>query len=62
MDSQFKSLAKTITWRIVATSDTFIISYLLTGSFSIAGGIAGLEVITKMLLYYGHERVWEKIK
>ena len=55
-------LTKTITWRILATSDTFFISWLVTGNWSWAGAIAGIEVITKMFLYYGHERVWDKIK
>ena len=57
-----RSLAKTITWRILATSDTFLIAWLITGKWSWAGAIAGIEVITKMFLYYGHERVWDKIK
>ena len=57
-----RSLTKTITWRILATSDTFLIAWLITGKWSWAGAIAGIEVITKMYLYYGHERVWDKIK
>ena len=57
-----RSLAKTLSWRILATSDTFLISWLITGTVSMAGAIAGIEVITKMFLYYGHERVWDKIK
>ena len=57
-----RSLAMTITWRILATSDTFLIAWLITGKWSWAGAIAGIEVITKMFLYYGHERVWDKIK
>ena len=56
-----RSLAKTLSWRILATSDTFH-SWLITGTVSMAGAIAGIEVITKMFLYYGHERVWNKIK
>ena len=56
-----KAFLKTITWRFVATTDTFIISWLLTGTAAIAAGIASLEVITKMVLYYGHEKVWEKL-
>ena len=51
-----------MTWRILATSDTFLISWLITGRFDFAGAIAGIEVITKMFLYYMHERGWDKIK
>ena len=50
---------KTITWRILASADTLLISWLLTGSIAIAGSIASLEVVTKMILYYGHERFYE---
>ena len=57
-----RSLTKTITWRILATSDAFLIAWLITGKWSWAGAIAGIEVITKMFLYYGHERIWDKIK
>ena len=55
-----RHVAKTITWRIVASLDTFILSWLLTGSASIGMTIASLEILTKMVLYYAHERQWEK--
>lgn len=54
-----QSMLKTLTWRITATTDTFLISWLLTGTATIAAGIAGLEVLTKMVLYYIHERLWD---
>lgn len=57
-----RSLAKTLTWRVLATTDTFIISWFITGTWTIAGAIAGIEVVTKMFLYYGHERLWNRIK
>ena len=53
-----RSLAKTMTWRTIATADTILIARLLTGSWSIGLGIAGIEVVTKMVLYYSHERGW----
>ena len=53
-----RHLAKTLTWRVLATSDTFLIAWLITGEINWAGAIAGVEVITKMILYYVHERVW----
>ena len=56
-----RSLVKTLTWRIVATTDTYIIAWLITGEWTWASAIAGVEVLTKMFLYYGHERVWNKI-
>ena len=51
---------KAITWRIVGTIDTMIISYIMTGSFKIAFSIGGFEVFSKMVLYFFHERIWAK--
>ena len=53
-----RHIAKTITWRVVASTDTLIIAWFLTGSWKIGGGIAIIEVVTKMVLYYFHERIW----
>jgi len=55
-----RHLAKTLTWRVVATTDTFLLAWLITGKVDWAGMIAGFEVATKMILYYYHERVWYK--
>ena len=55
-----RHLAKTLTWRILATTDTFLIAWIITGNFDWAAGIAGIEVLTKMILYYWHERIWYK--
>ena len=53
-----RSLAKTFLWRGIATTDTILISYLITGSFAKGLAIGFTEVLTKMLLYYLHERAW----
>lgn len=55
-----RSLLKTITWRIVGTLDTMIISWIITGSFKWGVAIGSVEVVTKMVLYYLHERAWYK--
>lgn len=55
-----RHFVKTITWRVIATSDTFLISWFITGKVNWAAGIAGIEVMTKMFLYYWHERLWYK--
>ena len=54
------SFCKTCTWRIVASLDTFLLSWLITGNIGMGASIASLEVLTKMFLYYAHERQWEK--
>ena len=57
-----RSVYKTISWRVIATTDTFIISYFVTGYFAWATAIASVEVFTKMFLYYYHERLWLRVK
>ena len=56
-----RSLAKAATWRVTASADTFVISYLVTGEPLLAGTIAGIEVFTKLFIYYLHERIWNKV-
>ena len=60
-DKPLRSVAKAISWRIVGTTDTILISWLLTGEIQTAVAIGSIEVISKMLLYFVHERVWNKI-
>lgn len=60
-DKTSRSVWKTISWRIIATLDTVIISYLITGSLKMAASIGSIEVVTKVFLYYYHERAWNKI-
>lgn len=58
VSSKKRHIAKTITWRVVGTLDTIILSWIITGSPSIGLKIGLVEVITKMVLYYFHERIW----
>tara|TARA_R110000803_G_C11828439_1_gene302938 strand:+ start:293 stop:502 length:210 start_codon:yes stop_codon:yes gene_type:complete len=60
MVSYKRHLLKTITWRIVGTIDTVILSGVLTGSWVMGLTIGGVEIITKMVLYFFHERAWYK--
>ena len=57
-----RSLAKAVSWRIVASTDTFLISWLITGYLALATTIAGVEAVTKFVLYYFHERAWLRIR
>jgi uncharacterized membrane protein len=72
-ESHFRSLLKAVSWRCVGTLDTFCVSlFVLTftgatkgdklNAVQISSGIAGVEVITKVVLYYLHERAWMRIK
>lgn len=60
MVSYKRHIVKTISWRVVGTIDTFLLSWIITGSVQIGLAIGGVEVITKMVLYFLHERIWYK--
>jgi uncharacterized membrane protein len=57
-----RSALKAITWRVFGTADTFVISWAITKEPITAGAIASFEVFTKTILYYFHERGWNKVK
>ncbi len=56
-----RHLLKTITWRIIGTIDTVAIGWVVSGDPLIGLTIGSFEIITKMILYFIHERVWYKI-
>lgn len=58
--SNVRHILKTITWRFVGTMDTMFLGWLISGSAEIGLSIGGLELFTKMILYYLHERIWYK--
>ncbi len=61
-DKPIRSFLKALSWRIVGTVDTLIVSLFITGEISTASAIAGVDFVTKMILYFFHERVWNTIK
>lgn len=60
-ESARRSGVKTATWRVAASLDTMLLALVFTGNIGTAISIGGLEVITKLVLYYFHERGWSKI-
>lgn len=60
-DSRKRHIAKTITWRIVGTIDTMVLAWLISGDPMIGLQVGAAEVVTKMILYYFHERAWYKL-
>ncbi len=56
--ARLRHLAKTVTWRIVGTIDTIALGWIISGDAKIGLTIGGFEVVTKMILYYFHERAW----
>jgi len=60
-ENRKRHLSKTISWRILGSLDTMIISWVISGNPLIGLKISGLEIITKMILYYLHERLWYRV-
>ena len=56
-----RSIVKAISWRGTGSLDTFFVTFVITGSFKFAGSIAVTEILTKVVLYYFHERIWSMI-
>lgn len=60
-ESFTRSTVKTATWRLLASLDTMLLAWFFTGNILTAISIGGFEVITKLFLYFFHERIWLKI-
>ncbi|RLA85061.1 MAG: hypothetical protein DRG40_05070 [Deltaproteobacteria bacterium] len=61
-DFKKRSLAKAISWRVTASVTTMLIVYIFTGKAALSFGVGVIEAFSKMLLYYLHERGWQRIK
>lgn len=57
-----RSVVKSLSWRVIGTLDTILISWLVTNALAVAFSIGAIELITKMVLYFFHERVWNAIQ
>jgi len=60
-DNPKRSIAKSVSWRIIGTLDTIFISWVVTGTLKVALSIGVIELVTKMVLYFFHERIWNTI-
>ena len=60
-EKRYRSIVKTITWRIIATLTTTLLVFIFTGNLVMALELGAIEVIAKLLFYYLHERVWNRI-
>lgn len=60
-ESPKRSIIKSISWRVIGTLDTIIISWIVTGTLTLAFSIGIIELVTKMALYFFHERIWNNI-
>jgi len=60
-ESHLRSVLKGITWRILATSTTILIAYIITGTIETAITIGSIEFFGKLIIYYLHERAWQLV-
>ncbi len=60
-DSRFRSVVKGLTWRVIASGTTMSVAYFLTGDMHIVMATGAIDVVAKLLFYYGHERLWGRV-
>jgi uncharacterized membrane protein len=60
-EAHSRSFVKAVSWRILGSIDTFIISYFVTGKLVFAASIASVETFTKIMLFYFHEQAWARV-
>ena len=60
-EKPLRSITKALSWRLIGTLDTLVVSYVLTGEIGLATSIASVDFLTKLILYFFHERIWNKI-
>ncbi|MFT5212692.1 MAG: putative membrane protein [Polaribacter sp.] len=61
-EKPLRSVAKALSWRFIGTADTLLVSYFVTGAIGLATSIAFVDFLTKLVLYFFHERIWNHIK
>jgi uncharacterized membrane protein len=57
-----RSITKALTYRLWQSLNTFLISLVVTGKIELAVAIVSIEVMIKIIVYFFHERIWNKIK
>tara|TARA_Y100001937_G_C6973304_1_gene264301 strand:+ start:372 stop:611 length:240 start_codon:yes stop_codon:yes gene_type:complete len=60
MISKKRHLAKALSWRFLGTIDTMLIGWVVSGNLLVGISIGSIEIVTKIFLYYFHERIWYK--
>jgi hypothetical protein len=62
LESRKRAITKAITYRAWQSANTFLIALFFTGKFETAAQIVSVEVIVKIVIYFWHERIWNKVK
>ena len=61
-ETKARSMMKSLSWRMTATLTTIILVLIFTGKLELAVAIGFFEIIVKLIVYYSHERIWDKVK
>lgn len=61
MDSNTRSIAKAVSYRLLGSVSTALIVFVFSGNAKVSAGVGALDVVTKLALYYLHERLWNHI-
>lgn len=61
METTRRSIAKALSWRLLASAITALIVFLVTGEIESAAGIGAADTVIKLVIYVGHERIWNHI-
>jgi uncharacterized membrane protein len=61
METHLRSVVKGMSWRAVGTIDTMILVFIFSGEILLAASIGITELVTKIFLYWAHERIWQKV-
>jgi len=61
METRSRSLAKAISWRIFATLTTMLLVFAFTGNLVISESVGLAELVSKIVIYYVHERIWNAL-
>lgn len=61
-EKPIRSVVKAVSWRVLGTVDTMVVSWFVAGDFTLAFKISAIDFVTKFILYFFHERAWNAIK
>lgn len=60
-EAHYRSILKALSWRFLATAATILIVFAFTRKLVLSVGVGAVEVVTKLVLYYFHERIWSLV-
>jgi len=60
-EGQPRTISKSISWRVIISINNFLIPYLITGSWKSAAAFLGIATLLNIVIYYSHERIWNRI-